>query len=287
MYAIPFVLSILMLLSILSYTNLHSFLHFHITQNEYQYYMRDSEQGDYNSEVKRRFDNRSDSTNKIEEEDDSPNQKKPRLNGTLNLFTWMNPLASEEDKRQCKMIFERLLDQLYKNHPSFAAFYEKQPDLNTQIIARLENKERPPQCNLCSIELNSKLLQDAFAMMVNGNITADAWNKRVANGESLEGYFRSLNDFVSCTSTSKPVSIYLAKKELLLAIYQDPVIVNAIILERNDCYSKPNNSKSEDSKAPSNEILTIRLPPDFIDNFFTFSISGTKPPDYVKGPKKT
>lgn len=273
MYAIPFVLSIVMLLSILSYSNLRAFLNFSIVQNEYQRYLGEQEQSFYNHEVERLYNRERKSASH------SSHSKAgvKHLKRTLNIRNWLDPRCTDSTKDQYGLIVERLMDHLYKNQPFFGRFYKERPDLNKQILNHLKDKGKPLQGHLANIDLGDSVLQEAFAAMLAGNIDAEQWEKKSKQGIDLQGYYRSLNDFIDYVGESeRKLSIYLARKELLYAIYNDSNIVLAVIQCRNECYQK-----YKDDRNTGETMLQQHIPIGFDPQLFDFSTSGTKPPDYA------
>ncbi|MDB6081485.1 MAG: hypothetical protein JWO53_757, partial [Chlamydiia bacterium] len=146
--------------------------------------------------------------------------------------------------------------------------------------------------DLASLPLDNDLYQTVLYKMLKGNIPQDLTDPP-ANGE----YYKSLCDFIQISNTKSPyiMSIYLAPRELLLALFQNEKTVKKVLAKRNEIHEalkekereeKKTGIKSDNTPFRTEKSQILRdtvikmLPLNFDINFIDFGVSSSNPEDY-------
>jgi hypothetical protein len=88
-------------------------------------------------------------------------------------------------------------------------------------------------------------------------------------------YFITLDD-------ADKIRVYLASRELLKAIFDDPQVVDSIISLRHELYKKVSNDSisNDEASAQFKTIVAPRSDPNFDDTILDFHVTKTNPKNY-------
>jgi hypothetical protein len=176
-------------------------------------------------------------------------------NAKLNLkLIFKNEQATAEDKQAHRNVLTRLIYALHSDEPYFASAMQQNPDWIEHLLNELST-------------IQIKSIKDINELLLNDPLLNSMLYQLMKEKKSLALY---------CTVSSKPkVSVFLASKQLLLAIYEDPKIVKEIEEERNRI-SKEARRQNSDMKALKEEfgLLKNKFPTSF-DAYLCYGISKT------------
>ena len=302
MNVLLFVLSILAMLAIMTYARLDTFLDFKGLQVEYKSFTQNEERSLYNEKQQKLYNAAHGKKGElvedfgeteIAEEVEDPKEKGEKLNGALQLGYFVDKTLREshpKDYQQMRTLTLKLMDILYRQHPSFAEYYEKYPDLNALILDQLvQNSEQsidantlPKADSLSTIQLNPPQVHEAFYKMLKGNMPTRP--KGMSNEEwsdllTSTKIYRALIDFVQINSSKKPISIYLAPLPLLEAIYGKGLAAD-IASKRYSLYLSVRREEitTAAAKTELERQYNGKQSPDIDSAMLSFGVSKTTPP---------
>lgn len=286
MQILLFVIAIMSALAILTYARLETFLSQSLLQNEYKKTIQISVQKQPNKIWDDLYDTYVGST-----KDSSPStEKKTNLSSKLYVGAFLNPTeAASPEFAGTRQVLQRLIHQLYSSHSFYQEFIQKQSlegkteedTLDWLFETLMENRKKASEqktsisdpIQLALIEVPDPLLRHFFIKMLEG---AGSYNSTDAN-EAGQG-IPSLADYISVKG-SKKTGIYIAKKELLLAIFKDPRLVEEILLKRSEI--RKLISSNLITQQAGAEVLQHMLGgvsyTGFDEVLLDFSITGTNP----------
>ena len=314
MNVLIFVMTMLMLLSVMTYARLQTFRNSQAFQKIFQHYMEEDERGYFNSRAQIIYENDmkvSSSTQK------GKNGSKIKASPRIGIALLFDPLRDSKGKEweQTKILFKNLADTLYDKQPFYEQIKKDRPSFLedligtiTQMIDELSPKERPKKAvGLANLKLKDPVLDKVLYKMLHGasyikpvaeteRKKAKEKNNEEKDAEASEdeetisteaeeykspkGYY-SLLDFV--TASSKPnIRVYLASKEVLASIFHDPNTVNAIIEERQRLYHQIHSGSGDADQLKElfkNQFQKTKDPA-IDDETLDFSISKTNPKYY-------
>lgn len=225
--------------------------------------------------------------------------------------------AHEKEFPKLFLLAKKLIYVLYKDQPFFKEMEQKRADfvdglLNALMVAdnlpkdqKLKRASDLANLNLGDEELNAvfyKMLQktvqrtkkkiqpleDHTATEFIGQPQEDKGEDDDSERESGNRFeyntpkgFYSLLDFITLQDATK-IRVFLAKKQLLLAIFDDPAAVNAIIETRNDLYKKVKSkamTPEQASEVFKNQFASVS-DPNFDDSILDFKVTATNPKNY-------
>lgn len=297
-----FVMSMLMLLALMTYGRLESYLGYAFVQTQFKEYMEKTERNYVNEEAKERYDKEKGST-KDNSNSSKRNQASPKL--SLSLF-----IDKEEREKQLKdlevqrNIAKNLMYFLYGEQPFFLQMEEKRPDFLNEILNALikvtedYNKDQKLNSNkveeISTVDLGDVELNEVFTKMLKGTpeLTANT-NPSKGNQTAQErkyafkpdnGYY-SLLEFITIQKNKNVIRVYLAPPQLLVALYGNVDVVNRILDARNQIYynlTHSNKDQASEISASSQaqfqaEFQNQRYPWIPIE-MLDFGVSKTKPP---------
>ena len=287
------VFTILMLLSVMTYSRLHSFLSFSGIRFEYEKFMKESERKYINDTQQKLFANARTKRDKSkdattaptfealfavdDEEEEEPNYtpgqaSTPQPIRKLNLRPLLlkgqdntdDPIATSTGQ-----VFGRLIQQVYGNQKFYQDAFDKDPDFVNKIVETFKALKGEKICG-APIDNLGDLAKISFP-----EVARNAFGKMFQGGEGIP----ALDTQVTMRSQPTPIRILGASKELLLAIYRDPNIVESLQNRRQELYNavssgnmKPEDASQEFTKQFGNEHL-IDINPRLLD----FTISSTRP----------
>lgn len=314
MNVLIFVMTMLMMLTLMTYARLESYRSSQAVQIIFRDYMEGKERGGINTRAEMTY--KEIESTKSETGGGGGKRKQINANRRITVSLIFDPKRESKGREweQTKVLFKKLIKTLYEKQPFYQEIERERPSFQddliqaiTQSIDALPSTERPRDAaGLANLELADpqldqvlyKMLHGAsYAEMENGKLAVPANKKKneevdletsderdnnadeAKEFKSPKGYY-SLLDFI--TSASSPqVRIYLASKEVLEAVFPDPATVGSIIEERQRLYNQANNSGdiNQLDELFKNQFMKMRDPA--IDEaLLNFSVSKTNPKNY-------
>ncbi len=225
---------------------------------------------------------------------EEPTDKKTKLENCTSflslaeLFRGENPNITDKKGRATFVLLKNLITELYKGQEFFEEAKEAIPDLEERFIMELYERAKEAQAEkqwIKSVKKLGKLKLDDF-LMKHLRYKTFTGNKRVYDDETRDqaGYF-PLTEFADMRQRKATImSLWLAPKPLLMALFQNEETVEDLLQMRKEIYYEIKNHKSEAS-GKSNSLkdrygsaIDLELV-DFID----FQVTTTMPPDMPKG----
>lgn len=185
-------------------------------------------------------------------------------------------------------ILRNLIECLYAKEPFYQKMKEKDPDFAEHFIewlmqkskAELEEKRPLKRAKELSVlDLDDESLKEARFKMFNGTQSIND------SGTSTHGYY-PLYELISVQKKQHLVSLWLAPKPLLYAVFQNEDAVNELCELRMNMYRERRKTKAKDDMKSLDDINKQKLeqffknyPSEFIDSqYFDFLTSTTRPP---------
>lgn len=315
MNVLIFVVTMIMLLSVMTYARLESYRSSQAFQVIFKHYMQEDERGYINLQAKNTYDNIKVGTKKGNKGAKKINAS-PRVG--IGLLFDSSRVSKDQEWTQTKILLKNLIRNLYSAQPFYKKMEQENPSFIDDLIAAMTRaiddlpKEKRPKkpSDLATLTLDDsrldrmlyEILRGASYMIVvtdEQKILAEQKNTGVLKsnepeGEASEdeedageedkefksppGYF-SLLDFV--TARSKPVRVYLAPKEVLQAIFPGNEIVQSIMEERERLYKEAMNDGDTQQLSESFKEQFLKLKdPSIDDKALDFSVNKTNPKRY-------
>ncbi|WP_042279597.1 hypothetical protein [Candidatus Protochlamydia sp. R18] len=266
MNVLPLVLMLILMTAVITVEKLEKFKSTVIVQRQYQLYLEEDEREALNLHQRNLY------------AEYEPSQR--QLSFTM-FFNKKNREKNPEVFRQIRQITEDLIKVLYGQ----AAFYKKLESQRPNFVHEMLddfmaaadklnkiNKIRQIE-DIQRIRLEDPVLQQAFYHILKGTITKkklkelqtkEGTDEKIALSQRNQekGYYSLLN-FIK--HTEKPqIEIQLASRELLLAIFGNEEIVEAILIKRNEKSADIGAQfieafKGKQKPGISNELLNFKL----------------------------
>lgn len=282
-----FVMSILMLLVMITYGRIESFKNDAFIQAQFEDYMENSERVYINETAIKHY--RDTSATRLEKSEKAERKKsKASAKLSFNLFIDKeqraeNPLSLETHIH----VAERLIELLYGDQLFYKELLAKRPNFVAEILSALiRESENSPKISkaeeLATIDLKDPELNDAFTRMLKGAYEEPPKGKKEKRPYRLDSGYYSLLDFITVVPNKLKLRVYLASKQLLLAVYGNQLLVNDILRVRYQLYRDviKNNMNadqaSKEFKSLFGNLALPYVPADFLD----FSVSKTNPNQY-------
>jgi len=294
MNVIPIVFSILMLLAIITYAQLQTFVMRSVVRAEYVCHIANRSRENINRLQKQLY-----------EDHQTPGEKKEQsqkvdATSTINL----NIFETEPTNPQSRLFYDahseiakRLVDILYRNRQFFQKFETKRPDAVNELMREIirELRSQKEQGNpikkakhLANLELSDPALQEFLAHMLKEVQTPESLTYECdAKGAKKKKavYYPNLLDFLSAKgSKMQPYRLWLVQGPLLLAIFQDQAVVEAILVERERMYQQLKRATKEQRDQTKNELkmsfetlFQKKLPSNIPEGMVNFDVSLTQP----------
>lgn len=266
MNVLMFVMTMLMLLALMTYSRLDAFRSSQVFQSIFKYYMEVDERGYFNLKADPMYEGIKVNTKEGKGGGGPKAEGSPRL-GIALLVDQKQRESKPKEWTQTKLLLKNLIETLYKDQPFYKEAIEKRPSLPDELInaithaadalpkdKKITNASDLANLKLADPELDQilyKILQGATYKDINGKRTTEndeevvepevdqsQADESLANEgteyKSVKGYF-SLLDYVTTNSTPK-IRVYLAPRAVLQSIFIKPEIVQSIIDERKQLY---------------------------------------------------
>jgi hypothetical protein len=298
MNVLPIVFSILMLLAIMTYGQLQTFLMRSAIRLEYTCYLENRSRNNLNCLQEHLYE--SNHTEKEKKENHSERSVASRL---ISIQWFLNEPQNDQDwsiLQANNEIIRRLFDNLYSDRQFYREAEERRPDivneLWTAVIDELKEKnsrgetltkkEHIENLPLADPELSLFLSHLLKYDETPESIRLECGDKEVMCVKKTVVYYPNILDFISIKKvSSKQYRVFLMEKPLLMAIFQDEGVVDEIIKERWDHY-RDLDKTDEDQRAARKQDLEIKfeetfknkIPTDIPEGIINFQISLSRPP---------
>jgi hypothetical protein len=301
MNVLIFVMTILMLLSLMTYARLDTYFGSEIFQVLFKNYMEEYERGYINDRAVKLYH-----LLKVSEKKGSSSPTKAAATPQLSLILLKDKKQRESKQgewQQRVILLKRLMSTLYENQPFFKRLMEENSSFLDELVAQLTQaidalpEEKAPKkiIDLALVTLADPKLDAAFYKMLHGALSikeseeaeaADAEEKDegklIEDGsecESPAGYY-SLIDFIDFSPNSK-IRIYLASREVLSSIFLDPAVVEEIIRVRNSLYKEAKaNAETKELEERFKGQFDARRDPAIDSGLLDYSVTKTNPKSY-------
>ncbi len=284
MNVLVIVFTMLMLLSIMTYARLQSFLTFSGVRSAYESYMQESERK-YSNETQRKLyanarvkkvkaheaDSVDEDLDQDEEESYSPGRASaPKSIRKLNLQPLLKGGPDNPLTLPTAQLLSRLINQMYFKQKFYQAALIKDPDFVNRIVATIaalkgKNVGNAPVDSLgdlAKVSFSSTVARGAFGQMLEGAPTVPP-----------------LGDQVTICAYATPIRMMGASDELLLSIYRDPNVVESLKNRRLELYQAVKSGHMKPAEAAT--ALSDQFGGDHASEFspflLDFTISSTRP----------
>ncbi len=219
------------------------------------------------------------------------NPKQPNLTSHLHigeLFTSDELNIYEGKGKAIFTIMKNMMSAMYSEEKFFKEAKKADPEfeehfmLNLYEKAKETNKELGRVKDLGTLNLDDELQNYVRYKIFKGNKTILS-----PNHEEEAGYYPFL-EFTEMSKKQNILSLWLARKPILMALFQKPEVVDELLQVRRDAYYDLKNKKttagaiSQDLKLRfSQQLESQGIDPKFID----FNVSTTRPYDMPKTQK--
>lgn len=308
-----FVTALIMVLSMLTYAKLQTYQNFRVLESQFTRFMEESERSYINKTAVWWYEN-SVATKKGK---NPPASGKNPGRSRLSFVMFIDrKKQAQYASTYPKMIHitKKLIDYLYRNQPFFQQFIQRRPDIVDELLASLiiaddlpkEEKIKKP-ADLANLNLGDPLLNSFFYYILKGSpLTEKEEEKEIQ--ESQKGFilkesageaedeggdpnkkqyyispkgYHSLLDYIHVDDAIK-IRVYLASEPLLMAIFDHPSTVNAIITMRNELYKKVihDSLNPQEATAQFKAAFSSLGDPSFNETLLDYTVTKTNPKNY-------
>ncbi len=287
MNVLIFVMSMLMLLVMITYGRLESFRSYSFVQVKFKEYMEHSERDYINESAVNRYRSTvATRTEKTEKEQREKSKASAKL--SFNLFVDKQERDANQQKMETHLNAARsLIGFLYGNQPFYQELEAKRPNFVTEMLSALiVQSETMPKISkvkeLATVDLKDPELNDAFTRMLKGAYEEPPKGKEKRPIRLEDGYYPLL-DFITVGKGKLELRVFLASRQLLMAVYGNPALVDEIVRVRYQLYKNFKDKvidKNQAGEEFKNAFGNSALP--FIpENFLNFDVSKTNPNGYL------
>lgn len=315
-----YVMTMLMLLTLLTYTRIESYRSFAVVEKQFVIYMEEKERDFVNSKAEELYKKTSVKAPKTSTPEPEPNKPKPEPTspgtGRLSIY----PLIHSNDREANPEAFSKTLEltkklivRLYQSQPFYQEIEEKRPHFVDDLLHELVNGveklppekaitkitdlanfkfENDPELDLAFYEMLKEIPKNAQKVKEKSVIGKRLYNESLEQeepyeepqAEVLESQPKdrefSLMDYLTLKANSK-VRVYLASRVLLLAIYEDPIFVEQILEARNALYARIKNNPEEKKELSEKFAEQFKRGQALhYESLLDFSVTGTNPKGY-------
>lgn len=223
--------------------------------------------------------------------------------GRISVKLLIDAKAREEKEKEFQevsQLLKNLIKTLFGPLKSFQTLLHDHPAMIDDIIEKIpiavtalpENIKIKRASDLSNLNLGGDL-DDIFYFMLKGcprsgpgqkkdsNVAIpnedNADDSEEANEYTSERSYDSLLNFIDLHQ-SNLINIYIARKPVLMAIYQDPRIVENIIQKRNELYKAVSHKEMTYEEASEKLKSAFQIGND--DNLIEYTVTGSNPENY-------
>ncbi len=294
MNVLTFVMTILMLLTMMTYARLESYRSNTSAQKQFEIYMKSTEKQIFNSMADKRY--------KETKVQTAPSKKTGPKSGTSRL-SWSSLFNAEERQKEPEKAAyiaetsKKLMMNLFSSFPLFQKHYQENPAVLDHLLFAIskaadelpDDKKIVQTSDLIALDLQDKSLNHLFYSMIKATpieaitqnglpLTQDEEDEDQEELASPKGFICLLDHL---TVAQKRTRLFLVSKPLLQAIIPDVDGVNAILKLRYEIYRKLVNGQVNPDQASSElkAYLTGHYP-FLIDTTFDFRVTKVNPRNY-------
>lgn len=290
MNILTFVMTILMLLSMMTYARLETYRSNTTAQKQFEIYMTSTEKQIFSTMAEKRY--------KQTKVQTGPSKKTTPKSGTPRL-SWsilLDPEENQKDPPKAAYIADvskKLMFNLFASFPLFQKEYKENPAILDLLLATLlktaselpEEKKITELSDLVALDLQDESLNHLFYTMIKETpieaVPATTSSEAEDEEDELAPAKGTICLLDHITVSPKKTRLYLASKPLLHAILPDPESVNAVLKIRYELYLKVINEQltADQASGELKAFLTGHYP--FLtDAIFDFRVSKTNPRTY-------
>jgi len=272
MNVLLFVMTMLMLFSLLTYGRLESFRNFVGMQSEFSRYMQEYERKWVNEQAEELYDR-----TKASQRGKSDQDKEKGTEGVSKISIQLFVNQQQRDKNaqvfdQYRLLLKNLMRYLYADKTFYKEVENERPDFLDTLIDKIillsgEKKYTKPK-ELATMDFQDQKLNETFYKMLKGSPMQE---------EDLTAGYPSLLNFL----TDKPkfrIRVYLAPRAILAAIFGEATSYE-IMHERKRYYSDVSGESmsSEDATTAFQQQFGARGLPGIEDTLLDFKVTKTRP----------
>lgn len=296
MNVLIFVMSMLMLLTLMTYGRLETIRNFAFVQSEFKTYMEKIERQYINDEAIKRYENTVATT--LEQQEKQERQQNP-ASSTLSFSLFVNNVERNAHLPELEHHLNaarNLMRFLYGGQPFFSEMEQKRPyflnDILHALIVQTENftgKDKLKKVKeIATIDLKDAELNEVFTKMLQGSFDEPEEIEPEEIGVQKQrrfqppyGYY-SLLDFITIQTNKLQIRVFLASPQLLMALYGNANTVEDILENRYRLYRELSNHTVTQEEANAEfQGLFQNLRLDYVpESMLNFGVSKTNPRNY-------
>lgn len=312
MNVLLFATSMILLLATLTYARIETYRSFSILQGQFESYMKLAERGAINNAAETWYEN---SVASRKQGQGSQQKGKKQALSRLSFAVFVDSKkqgAYTQEYPQLVALAKKLMAVLYKDQRFYKEMEQIRPDFTSQLLASLMIADNLPKeqkltraSDLANLNLQDPELNSVFYSMLQGTLAprekgdqqlvsqpcqlppdqaGEEEDEATEPGKeeevkSPQGYY-SLLDFITLQDAAK-VRVYLASRPLLLAIFDDPVVVQTLAETRCHLYSMVVKGAMTADQATENlRTQFLSQSKGFDETILDFSVTKTNPRNY-------
>ncbi len=297
MNLLVFVLSFLMLIAAISYQGLAHYKSNALIRGIWDRIIRIEEPCAFNQAVQAEYRllKGASVSKKKQLEDEEKEDGEAKGSAKINFRFLIDPeMVSKHPKEteQMELLLKNLIAQLYGDQPFFKDLVEKRPTIVADMLHALRtfseelgDKKINTIEKLTQVGLKDETLENLWHQLLRNNPVSNATKERLFNlsNDPELCYQTNLTKYLS-NSNVQQIRLYLAPRPLLLALLEDPALVDDLLKKRKELYKavkKKNNPMTPD--AATNELKTFAskfptLAP--YEAILNYKVTKTNPSDY-------
>lgn len=221
-------------------------------------------------------------------------KKKERLFSALNiapLFWDENPSLHDGKGKACFELLKSLMTILYEDQEFFQHAKEMQPDIEDTFVLSLisgakeyrkNHRQKISVPTFADFDLGEEVFKEIRRKVIGGT------KSRREEATKIQGYY-CLDDFITMNKNPHIVSLWIAPRPILLAIFANEEAVNEVIAFRKDLHPEILKEKrSIDGKKKENSTFQTQttnfrnrfkeMIPTYLQGYINFDVSTTNPP---------
>lgn len=282
-----FVMSMLMLLTLMTYGRIESYRGFAFMQVQFKEYMQKTERNYANAQAVESYEAEKGSTRDKKTPPSGKNKASSKL--SFNLFIDVKERMSHlQELETQRLLAKNLIYFLYSNQAFFQRLEQKRPGFVDEILDALirvtealpkEKKLNPKKVGeLATVDLGDPELNEIFTSMMRGSVEQQQSSEEAQKTFLPAHGYDSLLNFVTLERNKLTLRIFLAAPQLLMAIYGNARLVEDIIRKRSELRNALANELIERSAADqefSSQFAHQQLP-NIPDNVLDFGTSTTR-----------
>lgn len=300
MQILLFVVTVLMLLSLLTYARLDSYLGFVLTRNQLENYMTVTEREFFNLRNIKWYDD----TPATKKEADEAKGKKAAATSKVNIYALLNKEEKEGEfdlYNQTRYVIKRIVESLYGNARFYKEISAKRQDFINEILDAMEAaaKKLPKEQaittpkDLANLDLGDKQLNEAFYLILKGTKRDDSRcvavkkikDKQESNDieeTPVDDGYLSLLDFITIDKSRPKLRVFLAPKKVLLAITGNRELTSEILEMRNELFKQVDGGtvSAEDASKQFEQLFSNRISSIVTNAMLDYTVSKTNPKSY-------